>query len=344
MSRSQPRHDRPNLSICVTIKNRSRVNAMGRELELFPNCVRSIVEAVPSDLCCELVITDWRSDDWPLHEWIPSTVESMPATIVTLTGEFSRGRGRNAAALAATSNWLFFLDADCLIGEALLVRGMDLLVNDKAYFPVVYSYRDPDHLSGWWRDEGYGNCMLTRQVFEDSGRFPEYKFWGREDVQFFKRIAAAHDVVREKANGFYHQWHPDDFEWKNRFGQPSPFEVLKQAERQRLAMAAAEIEQTVPFDQPFILLDDAQLAEYLPDHVHAISLLERDGEYGGLPADSASATADLERLRDHGAMFIVFLWSTFWWFDYYADFREHLSGRYQRVVSNERLEIFDLRD
>lgn len=344
MNHSQPRNDQPTISICVTIRNRSRVNAAGHELKLFPNCVTSIITSVPRNLSCELVITDWQSDDWPLDEWMPSAVKTMPTTIVTLTGEFSRGRGRNTAALAAKSDWLFFLDADCLIGEALLLRGMDVLANDKAFFPVVYSYSDPDHLSGWWRDEGYGNCMVTRKVFENSGRFPEYKFWGEEDVEFFKRIAAAHDVVREKVNGFYHQWHPNDFEWKNRFGQPSPFEALRKAERQRLAMAAAEIAQTVALDQPFILLDDAQLVGYFPDHVQAISFLERDGEYRGLPADSANATADLELLRDHGAMFIVFLSSTFWWFDYYADFREHICGRYQRVVSNERLEIFDLRD
>ncbi len=34
------------LSICVTVKNRSRVMVDGRELKLFPNCVESIVSSV----------------------------------------------------------------------------------------------------------------------------------------------------------------------------------------------------------------------------------------------------------------------------------------------------------
>ena len=61
----------PMLSICTTVKNRSRVHVEGRELLLFPNCVETIVRArggVADGL--ELVVTDWESDDWPLAEWL----------------------------------------------------------------------------------------------------------------------------------------------------------------------------------------------------------------------------------------------------------------------------------
>src|SRR5690606_11235741 len=64
----------PHLSICTTIKNRSRLRVDGHELRLFPNCVASIIESIPKDLHCELVVTDWESDDWPLEEWLESAV------------------------------------------------------------------------------------------------------------------------------------------------------------------------------------------------------------------------------------------------------------------------------
>ena len=58
------------LSICVTIKNRSRLSIDDNELLLFPNCVKSIVESTRKHPDCELVIADWQSEDWPLVEWV----------------------------------------------------------------------------------------------------------------------------------------------------------------------------------------------------------------------------------------------------------------------------------
>ncbi len=58
------------LSICMTVKNRSRVPVDGRELMLMPNCVQSIVDSVGSGFECEIVVSDWGSDDWPLQEWL----------------------------------------------------------------------------------------------------------------------------------------------------------------------------------------------------------------------------------------------------------------------------------
>jgi glycosyltransferase involved in cell wall biosynthesis len=334
---------RPDLSICVTVKNRSRVIAEGHELELFPNCVRSIAISIPANLNCELVVADWQSDDWPLDEWIAEAAGRVPLKMLTLTGDFSRGRGRNAAANAAGSDRLFFLDADCLIGEAILRRGVEVLDNDQSYFPVLYSYSDPQHQGGWWRHGGYGNCVVSRDVFECAGRFPEYCYWGREDVDFFEKVAAVQPVVREEVEGFYHQWHPNDFEWKNRYGQPSPHEELKRNIARRLSAVAAEIAHTVSLDDPLILIDDAQLAGQLPGDLKVLPFPEREGKSWGLPADSASAIAELERLRGLGTAYIAFAWTTFWWFDHYAEFGRHLRERYREVVSNDRLLLFDLK-
>jgi glycosyltransferase involved in cell wall biosynthesis len=327
----------------MTVKNRSRVIADGAELRLFPNCVTSIVSSIPAGIECELVVADWQSDDWPLAEWLERAANPIPVTVLTLSGAFSRGAGRNAAARAAKGDLLFFLDADCLICEQLVREGLAALANKQAYFPVVYSFNDREHTYGWWRHRGFGNAMVSREAFETAGGFPEYGFWGREDVEFFESVRRIQDVVRQEVAGFYHQWHPNDFSWKNHYGQPSPIEELNEAERRQTSAAVQEIVETIPANGALILVDDALLDGRLPDHVRVFPFLEREGEYWGLPADSVFAISELERMRRDGAEYIAFAWPAFWWFEHYTDFGAHLRARYPRIVDNEQLVIFDLR-
>src|SRR5687767_14974007 len=77
------------ISICIAIKNRSRVVLEDRELRLFPNCVASIVESVNASSSFELIVADWDSDDWPLSEWLADAASPIPVRIVRMTGGFS---------------------------------------------------------------------------------------------------------------------------------------------------------------------------------------------------------------------------------------------------------------
>src|SRR5438128_2497527 len=110
------------LSICVTVKNRSRLVVDGRELRLFPNCVSSIASSVPPR-ACELVVADWGSDDWPYGEWLEQAAAPVPVQLIQMRGGFSRGRGLNCAAGAARGDALLFIDADCLISSDLIDTG-----------------------------------------------------------------------------------------------------------------------------------------------------------------------------------------------------------------------------
>jgi hypothetical protein len=68
------------------------------------------------------------------------------------------------------------------------------------------------------------------------------------------------------------------------------------------------------------------------------------GVYAGYhPADSVTAIAQLEALREEGAAFLVIPAAQLWWLDYYAEFAQHLSNRYRLVArSAEAGVVYDL--
>ncbi|MEZ0264845.1 MAG: glycosyltransferase [Phycisphaerae bacterium] len=325
------------LSVCVALKNRSRVLADGRELRLFPTLVESLARTAPPNT--ELVVADWDSDDWPLAEWLPDAVGPVALRVVRMAGRFTRGGGRNAAAAAARGDTLFFTDADCLLSPAVFERGAALLREGKAFFPVLYSLLDPDHRTGFWHHWGYGNALMTRAVFDQVGGWPDYKKWGREDVHFFERVSALVPTVREEVPGFFHQWHPDDVLWKDPYGERTP-EEEREIRESRVAMR--ELAALIPAGQSFVLVDEARFGVSEVDGRPARPFLERDGEYAGPPPDDDTAIRELQRMRAEGARFIAFAWMAFWWLDHYAGLHDYLRQSFPCVLRNERLAVFAL--
>jgi hypothetical protein len=65
-------------------------------------------------------------------------------------------------------------------------------------------------------------------------------------------------------------------------------------------------------------------------------------DFGSPPRDSQQAISELERLKNDGAGYLVFVRDTFWWLDVYKDFERYLSSRYRRVRDTEEYIIFDL--
>ncbi|HYP19936.1 MAG TPA: polysaccharide pyruvyl transferase family protein [Chloroflexia bacterium] len=104
-----------------------------------------------------------------------------------------------------------------------------------------------------------------------------------------------------------------------------------------------EVERWVPPGATFILVDEERWGggQALAGR-RSLPFLERDGRYWGLPADSSSATAELERLRNEGAQYIVFMWPSFWWLDYYHEFHSYLRQNYRTLAQNERIVVFSL--
>lgn len=327
------------LSICVALKNRSRVLIEGHELRLFPNCVESIRLSIPSGASAELVVADWNSDDWPLCDWLPRAAGHLGLRIVPMTGPFSRGRGLNAAASASSGDILFFTDADCLMCPGLFEAGIRDVNANTAFFPVLYSYSGPEHRDGWWRHSGYGNCMVSRRTWQDAGGWPEYNTWGKEDDDFLKRVSALVNVIRQPVTGFFHQWHPDDILWKDRYGDRDPA-AIQEIESVRLAVR--ELAETVPTSHSIVLVDEARFGMDGLDGRQVLPFLEAGGEYAGPPPNDETAIRELERMRSQGASFIAFAWMAFWWLDHYTELRRHLYDTFPCVLENSRLVVFDL--
>ena len=109
-----------------------------------------------------------------------------------------------------------------------------------------------------------------------------------------------------------------------------------------LALAARDIAALVPPGDAFILVDDGQWAIDVGAR-RVLSFLERDGGYWGPPADDASAIAEVERLRQGGAHFIVFARSAFWWLEHYRAFAYSLRSTFDCLLESDRLVVFDLR-
>lgn len=330
------------LSICLTVKNRSRLQVNGHTLHLLPNCLKSVSSSVPKGMECELVITDWKSDDWPLNEWLDHTVTGLPVKHVMLEGDhFSRGRGLNEAAKAAKGDVLFFVDADSLLNADVIRNGLRYVQEGRAYFPICYSFSDPDHRTGWWRDAGYGNCMVSRSMFETVKGWPEYYKWGKEDDDFKDRLSENYEIAREEVPGFYHQWHPNELAWKDVYAERTEEE---EDHFQNIRRATNEITMHIPPGETIILADEAQFGR---DPIHArkvLPFLEHEGDYWGTPPDDETAIRELERMRDMGAGSLIFTWIAFWWMDHYTEFSRYLTSHYPLRFENEHLRIYDLQN
>lgn len=111
----------------------------------------------------------------------------------------------------------------------------------------------------------------------------------------------------------------------------------------KIQQSIREVAEAVPAGASLILADGDEWAAgpvfagrrrfYFP---------EQDGQFWGAPADDTAAIAELSRLRRAGARFIIFAWPTFWWLDYYHGLDEYLQTRCRRLLSNDRLIIFEL--
>jgi glycosyltransferase involved in cell wall biosynthesis len=111
----------------------------------------------------------------------------------------------------------------------------------------------------------------------------------------------------------------------------------------RILRSVRDVERVVPEGKCFVLIDGGawQAGQTLAGRP-CLPFLERGGRYWGLPRDDAHAIAELQRLRQAGACFLVIASPAFWFFEHYRAFTGFLDGSARRVITNDRLVVFDL--
>jgi len=212
-----------NLSICTTIKNRSKVETQYGPLFLFPNCIESLANTLHLSDNIELIIADWESTDYPIDNWIEDKID-IPIEIITVKhskNELSIGKGRNIAASHATKDVILFLDADMLIQTSeSLIKGYETAKEWGHCYPQVL-YQQTYNKNHWEVHEGGGNVFIRRDFLQKVGPWPEYWRHGFEDTDFAQKIKSAKEINKEvlyiSSEPIFHQWHPQQFEWKNRY-------------------------------------------------------------------------------------------------------------------------------
>lgn len=209
------------LSVCITVKNRSKVPFNNRDLLLLPKTIKSISAAkISEDL--EIVVSDFKSDDWPLEDWIEECSGSVSTTIIPVDSDFSLGKGRNVAASNAKGDILLFLDADVMVDSTSLKKGIKLVREGYIVFPYIsYIQANGTETKGGPLSNGSGICFISKKRFESTGEWPEFYSWGGEDCAFINRLSSYNSKIeRPKLHGLKHQWHPVSISHENYTKKP----------------------------------------------------------------------------------------------------------------------------
>jgi glycosyltransferase involved in cell wall biosynthesis len=104
-----------------------------------------------------------------------------------------------------------------------------------------------------------------------------------------------------------------------------------------------EIKELIPDHSNIILIDEERwgVGSQL-GNIKISPLLEKNGEYDGVPADTNEAIDGIQQLRSKGAEFLVLAWSSFWWLDYLENLAKYLYEHFTLVLKNDHILIFNL--
>ena len=81
----------PIISVCISLKSRSRIDYEGQELKLFYNCICSLSRSSKEIGAIEVVVAGFQSGDWPVCEWIEEAAGEPHARLLEVERRFSRG-------------------------------------------------------------------------------------------------------------------------------------------------------------------------------------------------------------------------------------------------------------
>lgn len=186
----------------------------------------------------------------------------------------------------------------------------------------------PDYWARYFQERGFVVLdPIRKQVWDHE--HVDY-FYAQNILMFARRdVAEGHPVLKEAAAN-------------TAVAQLCLVHPKRYLETQRLVQSMQDIAALLPSQDAFILIDQQQFGPVITAGRRALPFLERDGQYWGPPPDDRTAIRELERLRQAGMRFVVFVWPAFWWLDHYAGFHRYLRTTYRCVLENDRLVIFHL--
>lgn len=110
--------------------------------------------------------------------------------------------------------------------------------------------------------------------------------------------------------------------------------------RHKVKLAEQDILKLIGENETFILVDDEMcVRKSITAKRRVINFTEKNGKYWK-PSDTQEAIQELETLRGIGAKYAVFVWPSFWWFNYYDGIHAYLNSKFRCIFHNNRLVVF----
>ena len=148
-------------------------------LEHIKQTLPLLIEEAPA----EIILVDYGCPQ-NVGEWVKKNHPSVIVIRITDDPGFCAARARNLGAGAASSPWLFFIDADIRVKSGFTAW---LLANQQA---DAYYKASPIH--GARDKETWGSVMCGREAFQNIGGYDEaFRGWGGEDDALYSRLAGA---------------------------------------------------------------------------------------------------------------------------------------------------------
>jgi glycosyltransferase involved in cell wall biosynthesis len=190
-------------------------------LLLFPKMLRSFLRHKRPEDDWVLVVVDYNSSDVTIQEMLEQEIgTNIPWHLETVTTYpfFDRGGGLKKAAALAESKFqadaLFFCDADLYFQSRDVFEGaLESVSKGLFYYPIFFSFAVSDHSLGFWRDTSYGNFACRLEDYKKTEGWYHNVSWGWEDRALADSISES-QKVRQRVPGFYHQWHPMQWEFR----------------------------------------------------------------------------------------------------------------------------------
>lgn len=226
------------INIFQIIKNRSKIQIdAGRTLSLYPNCIDSIIDAISnSSFNYKLYVYDFRSDDYPLNDWIPNKLkDKLDYEIISSNSIFfNKGEGLNFSRdLFAEDDFLVYLDVDVIVTKSFIKRIEARFNTDNAVGFFAPYFLAEDGSNGHKVLESVGNLWIRHKDLLKIPPWISMNCWGGEDTIFlYNCLKNGLKVFRETDIDLYHQWHPNELKNKYYKGGDPPKDDYAQAIRE----------------------------------------------------------------------------------------------------------------